>query len=762
MKGIILLILSCATALCAQDTVYLNGTATVNFKLPAAQSFIVDCVKPLYTTRSTYRSITGVGRVQYTATGTGYITPVANYTGTWTAFSFSCGYKQHKIVFLQKKPAPTPTPVPSNSYTLTYAATTSCGVYKDGALIRTLWNMKQQAPGVYQVEFDGKDDNGAAVGKPYEIRVVSSAISETWYNHIGNTSTATARMQRHRGLRTPWDAVEFNGFVYYCTGLPEGETNLKKAALADLGKSIEVMPAQSGDINLEVRYMATDGTRIYYAGFDAYATTKSCVFATDINDNEVLFSSGAAFATVYGRTYPKAICIKTGAQPKGIAVGSHLYVSNGSSVFCLNKTSGAAIRTQALPLNDICIDGGFLYGVSGNSVIKYSIAADGTLNQVSSTSYPKVQSVSVKNGSVVVSEGFKDYNNYIDKGFVYHGASGVWYGEVNGISRKLNGVQNAEIRYIPMLYNVSVDRNNPKRVFAGHLEYEVSYTDMSWKFVKDWMPQIPANFRNPDSDETPWDIFRNVVTVGGKTFALLQNHSNGARTPYVVELTAAGIVTKMVPDDWAKISLDVNGDIVEVFNDRIERQTYNGSGWNAAVVVSIIPDMSIQGSGNYDYSFTTGALFNPNKEWGGRHLGAVKNGKWLYKVSPSFNYSRGTYFPQSDTFPTGFYPGDGYAGGRVYECDSFVTYSYVGEFWGDNGGQVNKWNFYLNGLMVHQYGATAFSGNDGRKMAGNAYQGQFYKVGSDYYISYADESWWGCIQMVKFTGFDKIQIHTIK
>lgn len=772
------------------DTIKLSGTTPVKFSLMSNDigtnitvlQYVVNNTK--YSPSNNTRTISNFGKMLLKTTGSGTFTPLSTYKNGTINYTIrdSKGRTSTASVIIVTPvivvpPTDTPiivTPPPTgNGYTLASACNTSAGVYLlDGTLVRTLWTNKKQNAGSYTLTWDGKDDYGVIVTLPVQKKIITQSITDTWYKHVGNNSSSTAnRHSRHRGLRGIYDAVEFNGFLYYCTGLPEGESTTKKTSLSTLNSAEEVMPTQSGDINQGTFFLATDGSKMFHAGTDAYNNALNFVYGTDIADKEILFTSGVPVTMTYGRTYPKAIDITTNNNPiTGIAVSTYLYVSHTTGVSLVNKTTGALINTINLNLKDICIDGSFLYGISGNNVNKYTIELTGALTFVSSTAYTKTPiAISVSSGVIEVQYGFNDFNSLAVRGFVTKGSNGNWYGEATQITRKLNGVENAKIAYVPMLYNVCVDKNNPSRVFANWIEYSVNYTDMSWSIVKDWSVHLTGKYAaiNKGDINSIGHDFRDIATVAGKTLAIATFYTPDARGYDVVELTSTGIRTIQSFGEWSTISMDLNGDVIELTADnKFMKYVYNGTNYNASTLLETIPNSDIHSGGNSIPITTKTVVFNPGKDWSGRHLGEVKNGKWLYKVAPSYNYPMGMYYPTSDTFATGYYPSDGagsregYAGGKVYTCDNYVVTNYVGEFWGANAGQVNKWNFYKDGLMFYQYGEIGFNNNDGEKMAGNAYMGTFYKVGSNYYLAYADESWWSTIQIVKL-DFSSINIITL-
>ena len=80
---------------------------------------------------------------------------------------------------------------PAFAFKLNDAATTSAGVYSEGALVRTLWSNVRYPSGSHTAAWDGTtDDGGLAAPGSYTIKILSSKVKYTWEGVIGNTSDA--------------------------------------------------------------------------------------------------------------------------------------------------------------------------------------------------------------------------------------------------------------------------------------------------------------------------------------------------------------------------------------------------------------------------------------------------------------------------------------------------------------------------------------------------------------------------------------------
>lgn len=745
-----------ASSYAAGDTIWLNSTTKVSFALSKKVEFyFYGCTRRTAsaTTTTTPSSIAGLGKLLLKKDGSGFIQPLSTFkNGKILCYTQDCGFKPFEIVFATKStsPAPIPDPIPANpkgQFTLTVASSVSAGVYQNGKLIKTLFNNKSYPAGTHNITWDGKLDNGTTVSGKYEIKAVTCSLTPKWYGNIGNSSSAPSGPTKHRGLRSFWDILEFNGYVYYCTGLTEGETACKKSPLTDLGKSIPVMPSEHGDINLEEHFLATDGKLLYHTGIDPYKSSVSFIYATDINDAEYRFSSGQSVKMTYGRTYPSVIDVGSSDRAKGLAAGDYLYVSHSNSIVIYNKTSGAKLGSYSGSFADLSIDGANLYAVNADNsgkITKFKIGTNGSLSVESTLNGSPY--ISVKNSELVSYKGEEDFNDFKIRGAVTHGSGGIWYtypGSCRAI--KYNGTTEvASISFIPMNYSMSCDRNNPTRIFAGFVEYQIDYTDKSWRFVRNWATEFSSAYKKGNSDIR--NVFNSIITVSGRTYAFVYNFSTGSDVPQLVELTATGVKFLQKMDSYARVQLDLNGDIIWLDGMTFKRSRYNSStGTWASFVNEFTIDNSIGTDVNFSYTY---AVYNKHKEHTGYHLGKASPSGFLYKSSPSVN-GNGVY-PSDGSFDIGSHVE--YAGWSNSSCDSLDHFNYIGEFWGCNEGQVNKHHIWWNGIQVTQFGVTycdpGIAGTTApAMMSGNALNVQFVKYNGKYYILHCDESFQSAIHL---------------
>ncbi|HEY4326575.1 MAG TPA: FlgD immunoglobulin-like domain containing protein [Mucilaginibacter sp.] len=306
------------------------------------------------------------------------------------------------------------------SYTLSKGARTSAGVYRpDSTLVRTLWTTVSTGPGTYQLQWDGKDDNGNPMAPGnYIVKVVANNVVYTWMGVIGNTSDSETGSTVHRGYYYCMGGMAItNGTAYYCTGYSEGFPSTQKMLLSKPQQKINILPYTATTACTEI--VATDGTIVYWAGKDPYAQNNTWVFGTRVSDDSnVNFSNGIPYAQVRGLSYSSAINYINQASSviTGLAVqktGNLLFVARAglNQLSVLNKTTGQLLQTitvnsakaLGVDMNDN------LWMVSGtNTVSKYQVAANGTLSAplitISSLIQPVALAVSPDNTTIAIAD----------------------------------------------------------------------------------------------------------------------------------------------------------------------------------------------------------------------------------------------------------------------------------------------------------------------------------------------------------------------
>jgi flagellar hook assembly protein FlgD len=480
-------------------------------------------------------------------------------------------------------------------FTLTQAESVSLGVYKpDGTKVRSLFENTPHGIGTHTIYWDGKDDAGLTVADgPYDFNVTSGNVSGEWQGVIGNNSTDLTGATVWRGFDRMYDLTTLGSYTYVGIGYNEGQTSHVKFLNSDPHKKIKILPASGSNANMEVRRVANDGVNIFWAGVDPFSTNKNISFivATKASDDtEYLFASGASYKCVLGRTYAKAISVvdSVGSDITGLAsqrTGNYLFASrkgiNGGTLYVLNRTTGAAVRTIVIPgVDKLAVDSADnLWIHVGTTVNKYTVNGDGTITIIPSigiTGLSSPQGLGCNNTDLYVLDGgssqqIKKYNssgtllstqgilggyasNAVvanDKFFFNDGAgrvsaSGISF-SVDGTYRVLDTGNNRiqmynssnvwtdRVTFLPKCWSCVVDRTNPTRVFGDYWEFRVDYTKTlqetgGWELINNWGYNVPA------SKDDIQKRLQFLTTIQGRTFACQPSGSNWE----LVELKANG------------------------------------------------------------------------------------------------------------------------------------------------------------------------------------------------------------------------------
>ncbi|WP_461150253.1 RICIN domain-containing protein [Spirosoma pulveris] len=446
----------------------------------------------------------------------------------------------------------------SFSFNLATNARTSAGVFaKDGTLVRTLWSGVSMSAGSYSKMWDGLADNGqAAATDSYDIRVLSNNVSYTWEGVIGNSSYGIGQNNNLQRAFLRMQGMAISGTnAYYGVGYAEGNPSQAKFIVGSPQSRIEFSP--KGETAQATLFTATDGTTVYWAGYDGYGNGNTWfVYGTKTSDNtEQIFSNGQSLRMTLGKTYASSLDVITQSDGviTGMAVqksGNYLFVSHKArhQIRVYNKTTGALAQT--LTFNDaagLAVDSqDKLWVIDGTVVRKYAVQPDGTLLDaglaLSGLERPMALAVSPDNGTVVVADGggsqqLKAYSNlngmplwtfgqrggYItdptvsnDK-FYFSDVSGIindtflafqpdgsfWVGDSGNYRAQHYSASRTfidRIQYIQNNYSSFVDQNNPSRVFAQFMEFAIDYSkplaanNGSWTLVKNWRATLPMEY----------------------------------------------------------------------------------------------------------------------------------------------------------------------------------------------------------------------------------------------------------------------------
>lgn len=501
------------------------------------------------------------------------------------------------ILFSSFKTPPNP-PV-SFSFTLSSALKTSAGVYStDGVLIKTLWSGVVYGAGTHTGTWDGTDNEGLLAGSgTYHVKVISSNVNYVWEGTIGNNSLADTGRTVQRGLNRINGWVVAGQYAYYSKGYSERNPSQLKCHIDTIGKRYQIMPPNNTD--QATLFVATDGSKVYWAGRDPSDSIKNFVFATNVpGDTDAVFSLGRPLKMKLGRTY-NSVIDTTYTLPghiTGMAVqknANYLFVAHGklNELHVLYKTTGAVAQTLSYtyPCALATDTSGHLwmhYTQGGTRrTEKFTINANGTLTTtgiiLTGLVSPVAMGVSPDNQTLIVadagsSQQLKGYNNitgvsswtfgqaggYLTSALVsndrfyfsdikdtlgsfvsFQQDGSFWIGDP-GNNRVMHYTASRSfinhLMYVPGTYSCFVNPNNNKRVFAGYLEFEIDYSLPLGHNNGSWKLKRNWGAKVPDEKDEKYHQMRGVTTLSnGRTYATFVHWKLQNPRWEVVELTAA-------------------------------------------------------------------------------------------------------------------------------------------------------------------------------------------------------------------------------
>ena len=736
------------------------------------------------------------------------------------------------------------------SYTLSEAARTSAGVYKGEVLVRTLWSNVEKEPGTHTVEWNGLDDEGNIAAKGnYEIKVVSNNVVYEWLSPIGNTSNTIGGGNIFNNAQVIQGMVQIDGEIYYNCGYNEHPPAFAKFSVDNINSDKPTIMANT-HFGIQADHIATDGDIVYIAGTDVLNSDKnSLVFGINpTNDSQVAFSGGSEYILASVHKYASAFGIMPGNSTAitGMAVqknGDYLFVARGelNQIYVYDKTTGG----EELVINDlvnpreILVDGEYLWVINAtNTVGKYSLNADGSINAlVLSLTVPEPLTMAISNaGEIAVSDnstqqvrffnssgtatgtlgnsgGYSTSPDVTDTKFMfinpsqpemgtflfYQDDGKLWVGDA-GNYRSLrfntNETLDDHIMYLCWTRSMGVDRNNPSRVFANYLEFDVDIEGGDWELVKNW------TYNFDDTKDSEFHRLKWATTLSnGRTYAVQQIQVS----PYnweLVELAEHGLrfTGIVLPRDGSMVLTEegnlrrfygvvvITGNRGPLYWKEQLLTGFDGSNnpiWDREEVIGSTGDLT---PNDPPYRGTVGHNFPPradtstdllisfeggssNPEYASNkyHLGATrKNGEgFLWKTAIGTNPDYSGDYPTDGSYDMG--NGVQYPGGIILVKEHSIFWNYHGEFWKDM--QTNKFQHVLdNGLLLGVFGVAGNEIIDGKRvwdqkgvpeMAGNNIKGDIVKINNDYYILHGDEGHHGAIHRWKVSGLDSIKEHTI-
>lgn len=471
---------------------------------------------------------------------------------------------------------------------------TSVGVFtKGGQSVRTLWQ-NVDTVGVFPVTWDGLGDDGNTVASgSYDIKAVSSNVQYDWQGVLGNTSYTGPNSYStglHGNYHYPFDLLVTGGKAFRADHYAEGPSAVNSFPVASPQIETELYPRET---SLAIDHLATDGTRLYAAGYDmdespndGLKSKNSGVRCTNVSSGAyVSFSSGTNYTPIHGGTLSLAsFKSDTTYRITGLAVqpsGNYLFVAYRAKnmVRVLDKISGALVSEQTIstPARMVCDGSGSLWLISGTAVQKRTVASDGTISSasitLSGTVLPLALGLSTDYGTIAVCDGgssqqvkayaasdgsaqwtkgtaggylsdptvttdkfyFNDASNGIRGGYIaFHTDGSFLVGDL-GNYRTLH--YNADrsfkqaIAWLPNNYSPYVDQNNATRVFAQYLEYQVDYSKPNLTDAGAWT--LVRNWRTsvPAAHFNLTNLRQNIFLTGAlKNVATLGNGRTYALT----------------------------------------------------------------------------------------------------------------------------------------------------------------------------------------------------------------------------------------
>ncbi len=313
-------------------------------------------------------------------------------------------------------------------FELTAASTTSAGVYRDGVLLKTLWNNRRLPAGSHAAHWDGTtdEDTVAPTGR-YSLTVLANDVQHTWGGVIGNTSESFTGPTKHHAEDIALGMAVSGSHIYIATGYNEARASTFKVSTANPQAKTTVMPTRFRYTGAVTFFVAADDTTVYWAGMDPFEQSKWFVFGSRVSDDtEVVFSEGKPIALGRdgsGVKYQSAIGYNNakGLDITGLAVqrtGRYLFVARGllGRIDVLDKSSGALVRSVSVATPErLATDATGAVWVTvlqdGQPVVrKFEAGEDGSLNPVTGLSITDVAqplglAVSPDGATVLIADG---------------------------------------------------------------------------------------------------------------------------------------------------------------------------------------------------------------------------------------------------------------------------------------------------------------------------------------------------------------------
>jgi FlgD Ig-like domain len=319
-----------------------------------------------------------------------------------------------------------------------------------------------------------------------------------------------------------------------------------------------------------------------------------------------------------------------------------------------------------------------------------------------------------------------------------------------------------QIMYQPASYSVSVDKNNPSRVFNNFLEFNVDYTkplSNAWTLVNNW-GNVDTNHNIAGG--ASGGFYGLQTFANGRTYALIDNrtnrYANNQMAKELCELTSNGIrftgtypgaiqgtsIDNSFGADGSALAATANGN--HWYSSPLTGfDGNNNPTWGAQTTIATAPTGGSNPMNQNIETFKTTPITTNNivicfDDGIGTnyHLGgiALNGNNFLWRASPAVPYFDGHGGYEISN-------GVNYAGADVQALDRHVVFGYHGEFFRSQGQAGQHFHYYDDGLFIGQFGEASLGYQCGYfipAFSGNAFGPVMVKINNEYYCYENDES----------------------
>jgi len=468
------------------------------------------------------------------------------------------------------------TPVVIYTYELTEELTVSAGIFKeDSTLVRVLLNNVRQPAGVYNLLWDGTDEDSVVVPVGnYVIKTLTNNITATWQGVIGNSIKRSAKWNQPGRLNFGNSFAVNSSSVYMSGGYQEQHQTAYRFALNRLDSLIPIL-----DKGAITEGVTADDTHVYWS-VNYYGDVWT--FVTNVSDDQepvLEHSQGHVFSNIWD--YKSAFNVyinRSEAKTTGQAVqrsGSFYFSSHAGldTLKVFDKSTLELVNSVYLdnPTALAVDNSNHLYAVVNNVIKKFQVDGDGSLTELLTiTDYEHPVALAVDNdGNLLVSDyttqqvhkyvndvyvsSFGDlggYQNPIanDHKFYFHderygyaanlafandGSIFIFDGgndRIQHYDRDFNFLN--RITWQIHFYSSTMVKGDSSRVFAGFREFHTDYSKLASDESGSY---LAANWGYKITQDKDDEFFRltNVVKLSNnKTYALTGTNT----TSYLVEL----------------------------------------------------------------------------------------------------------------------------------------------------------------------------------------------------------------------------------